>query len=195
MILIKRGSESWKENFDKTNEVNISLKFLKNVKFTYDINLLITADVFIVTVPTPIDNSKIPFLGHLKEASQIIGNVLKIKKKENKLTSIPVVIYESTVYPGATEEVCIPEIEKNSGLCSSVDFHYGYSPERINPGDNKLKLTDIVKITSGNNQNSTDWIDKLYSSIEDLQNMFDQSCRGCKSYRKYSKGYKYRFSQ
>ena len=153
------------QNLDKTKEV--SEKELKSSKvlFTNDLKFLINADVFIITVPTPIDNSKIPFLGHLISASNIVGEALKNKKENNNLKSTPIVIYESTVYPGATEEVCIPEVENKSGLLSSKDFNFGYSPERINPGESKLKLTNIVKITSGNNKETTEWIDKLYSSI------------------------------
>ena len=158
--------EELNQNFDKTNEISEDeLNNLKNITFTNDIKSLSNADVFIITVPTPIDNSKIPFLGHLKSASQMVGNVLKRKKDKNNFHSIPFIIYESTVYPGATEEECIPEIEKESGLSSNEHFHYGYSPERINPGDSELKLSNIVKITSGNNKQSAEWIDTLYASI------------------------------
>ena len=162
----KKRIEELKQNYDKTREVNEDeLKSLKNILFTNDFKSLVNADVFIVTVPTPIDKSKIPFLGHLISASKTVGEVLRIRKEKNNSAPFPFVIYESTVYPGATEEICIPEIEKNSGLKASKDFKYGYSPERINPGDNELKLTNIVKLTSGNSKISSEWIDKLYSSI------------------------------
>ena len=153
------------QSLDKTKEVSEKELISSKVLFTNDLKFLINADVFIITVPTPIDNSKIPFLGHLISASNIVGEALKNKKENNNLKSTPIVIYESTVYPGATEEVCIPEVENKSGLLSSKDFNFGYSPERINPGESKLKLTNIVKITSGNNKETTEWIDKLYSSI------------------------------
>ena len=162
----KKRIEELKQNYDKTREVNEDeLKSLKNILFTNDFKALVNADVFIVTVPTPIDESKIPFLGHLISASKMVGEVLRIRKEKNNSVPFPFVIYESTVYPGATEEICIPEIEQESGLKASQDFKYGYSPERINPGDNELKLTNIVKLTSGNSKISSEWIDKLYSSI------------------------------
>ncbi len=162
----KKRIEELKQNYDKTREVNEDeLKSLKNILFTNDFKELVNADVFIVTVPTPIDESKIPFLGHLISASKTVGEVLRIRKEKNNSAPFPFVIYESTVYPGATEEICIPEIEQESGLKASKDFKYGYSPERINPGDNELKLTNIVKLTSGNSKISSEWIDKLYSSI------------------------------
>ncbi len=162
----KKRIDELNQNFDKTLEVSEDeLKNLKDIIFTNDVKLLTDADIFIVTVPTPIDNSKIPFLGHLKNASKLVGTVLKTKKETSNLKSTPIIIFESTVYPGATEEECIPEIENESGLSSKNDFCYGYSPERINPGDGELKLTNIIKITSGNNKYSAEWIDKLYSSI------------------------------
>ena len=162
----KKRIEELKQNYDKTREVNEDeLKSLKNILFTNDFKALVNADVFIVTVPTPIDESKIPFLGHLISASKMVGEVLRIRKEKSNSAPLPFVIYESTVYPGATEEICIPEIEQESGLKASQDFKYGYSPERINPGDNELKLTNIVKLTSGNSKISSEWIDKLYSSI------------------------------
>ena len=162
----KKRIEELKQNYDKTREVNEDeLKSLKNILFTNDFKALVNADVFIVTVPTPIDEFKIPFLGHLISASKMVGEVLRIRKEKSNSAPLPFVIYESTVYPGATEEICIPEIEHESGLKASIDFKYGYSPERINPGDNELKLTNIVKLTSGNSKISSEWIDKLYSSI------------------------------
>ena len=162
----KKRIEDLRQNFDKTLEVTEEeLKNLENINFTNDIKSLVNADVFIITVPTPIDESKIPYLGHLKSASKMVGEVLRIRKEKSKLAPIPFVIYESTVYPGATEEICIPEIEDVSSLTASLDFNYGYSPERINPGDSELKLTNIVKLTSGNSEISSEWIDNLYSSI------------------------------
>ena len=153
-------------NFDKTKEFQKEqLENLKEIIFTDNKELISDADVFIITVPTPIDIAKIPYLGHLKSASKIAGEAIKKRKETYPEKSQPVIIYESTVYPGATEEVCINEIEEASGFDSNKDFFYGYSPERINPGDNKLKLTNIVKITSGNNSESAEWIDNFYKTI------------------------------
>ena len=153
-------------NFDKTNEFQKDeLENLKEIIFTNDRELICDADVYIITVPTPIDSAKIPYLGHLRSASKIVGEAIRKRRQNYPEKCKPVIVYESTVYPGATEEVCINEIEKASEFDSKIDFYYGYSPERINPGDNKLKLTDIVKITSGNNIESSEWIDNFYKSI------------------------------
>jgi UDP-N-acetyl-D-galactosamine dehydrogenase len=124
--------------------------------FTSDLTKLSAANVYIVTVPTPIDQFKRPDFSALKAASQSIGSVI---------TSGDVVIYESTVYPGATEEVCIPEIEAISGLRYNVDFFAGYSPERINPGDKNHRLPDITKVTSGSTPEVADFVDQLYGSV------------------------------
>jgi len=126
--------------------------------------LVITADradladcnVFIVTVPTPVDGSNQPDLSPLEKASDLVGSVLK--KND-------VVIYESTVYPGATEEVCVPVLERKSGLRFNVDFFAGYSPERINPGDKQRRLTNILKITAGSTPAAAEFVDQLYNRI------------------------------
>jgi UDP-N-acetyl-D-galactosamine dehydrogenase len=112
--------------------------------------------VYIVTVPTPIDAYKRPDLGHLKNASAMLGEVVS---KDN------VIIYESTVYPGATEEECIPVVEEKSGLVFNQDFYAGYSPERINPGDKEHRVTSIKKVTSGSTEEVADYVDTLYGSI------------------------------
>jgi UDP-N-acetyl-D-galactosamine dehydrogenase len=117
---------------------------------------LADANIYIVTVPTPIDESNAPDLTPLQKASEMLGHV--VKKGD-------IVIYESTVYPGATEEVCLPIIEKISGLKFNQDFFAGYSPERINPGDKVNTLTKIVKITSGSTPEIADFINDLYGSI------------------------------
>ena len=114
------------------------------------------ANVFIVTVPTPIDASRQPDLTALKAASRTVAGVLKRGDT---------VVYESTVYPGATEEICVPILEEQSGLRLNRDFAVGYSPERINPGDAEHRLPDILKITSGSNPEAADFIDALYASI------------------------------
>lgn len=113
-------------------------------------------NTFIVTVPTPIDEQKCPNLEPLIDASRAVGEVLK---------GNDVVIYESTVYPGVTEEVCVPVLEKISGLTFNVDFFVGYSPERINPGDRTRHISEIIKITSGSNAEVADFVDELYASI------------------------------
>lgn len=113
-------------------------------------------NVYIVTVPTPIDEYKQPDLTPLIKASELIGKVLKAND---------VVVYESTVYPGATEEVCVPLLEKHSGLTFNKDFYVGYSPERINPGDKAHRVTNILKVTSGSTADTADYVDALYKSI------------------------------
>jgi len=113
-------------------------------------------NVFIVTVPTPIDQHKRPDLTPLIKASETIGKVLKVGD---------IVIYESTVYPGATEEDCVPVLEKFSGLKFNIDFHAGYSPERINPGDKEHRVTTIKKVTSGSTPEIADVVDALYNEI------------------------------
>jgi len=132
---------------------------LANAKFlayTANSDVLKSASIFIVTVPTPIDQANRPDLTPLIKASETVGKALK---KGN------VVIYESTVYPGCTEEICVPALEKNSGLKFNVDFYCGYSPERINPGDKVNTLTKIKKITSGSTPEIADEVDALYASI------------------------------
>ena len=113
-------------------------------------------NVFIVTVPTPIDQAKRPDLGPLESASATVGRALKPRD---------VVIFESTVYPGATEEVCVPILERESGLRFNRDFFAGYSPERINPGDKEHRVTNILKITAGSTPEVADFVDSLYRSV------------------------------
>jgi UDP-N-acetyl-D-galactosamine dehydrogenase len=132
------------------------LKQAKYLTYTADITQLKLAQVFIVTVPTPIDAANRPDLTPLVSASETVGKALK---------KGDVVIYESTVYPGCTEEVCVPILEKFSGLKFNVDFFCGYSPERINPGDKINTLTKIKKITSGSTPEVADAVDALYASI------------------------------
>ena len=160
--------------FDRTNEV--SKNELSKVDFydlTSEIEKLIFADVFIITVPTPIDKKNKPNLAVLKSATTSVAQALKLKKEksfESDNNFVPIVIYESTVYPGTTEEICIPLIEKESGLVcdnaqSNKSFSCGYSPERINPGDKEHKIKDIVKVTSGSNKEVSIWINEFYGSI------------------------------
>ena len=142
---------------DNTLETSADeLKEAIHLSYTTKTEKLKNCNVFIVTVPTPIDKNKNPDLTPLVKASEMLGHV--ISKGD-------VVIYESTVYPGATEEVCIPIIEKISQLKFNEDFFAGYSPERINPGDKEHRVTTILKVTSGSNPEVADYVDDLYSSI------------------------------
>jgi UDP-N-acetyl-D-galactosamine dehydrogenase len=142
---------------DETLEVSKSeIKKSKHLQFTCNQEILSSCNIFIVTVPTPIDKYKRPNLQPLIDASMMIGKAIS---KGN------VVIYESTVYPGATEEDCVPVLEKIANLKFNQDFYVGYSPERINPGDKKHKLKDIKKVTSGSNKAAAHFIDKLYNTI------------------------------
>ncbi len=132
------------------------LKHATQLTFTHEPADIGDANVFIVTVPTPIDQHNRPDLRPLGLASTTVGKLLK---------QGDVVIYESTVYPGATEEYCVPLLSQHSGLAFNRDFHVGYSPERINPGDKEHSLTSIIKVTAGSNQKTADYVDELYNSI------------------------------
>lgn len=143
--------------FDRTNEVlDENLRSSEMLAYTSNPGDLMGANVFIATVPTPIDKDRRPDLSHLISASETIGHAI---------APGGIAIYESTVYPGATEDVCVPVIEKVSGLKFNVDFFVGYSPERINPGDVQHSLTSIKKITSGSTPMTAEFVDKLYLSI------------------------------
>ena len=145
------------QNFDRTKEVTKNeLKKVKNLTFTSDIEKIKGSNVYIITVPTPIDEFRKPNLKILKYATKTVGKILK---KDD------VVIYESTVYPGCTEEICVPILEAESLLKYNKDFFCGYSPERINPGDKINTLTKIVKVTSGSNPTILEFVDTLYSKI------------------------------
>ena len=142
--------EELKKGLDSTNEIDS--KDLLNANFldlTNKVESIAKADVFIITVPTPIDSLKKPDLSPIKKASLIVAKAMKIRS-QLPINTIPIVIYESTVYPGTTQEVCIPIIEKESGLFCDISknnvFACGYSPERINPGDKEHRLKDIIKI-------------------------------------------------
>jgi UDP-N-acetyl-D-galactosamine dehydrogenase len=142
---------------DRTREVTKE-EFAKaaNIAFAADIESLKGANFYIVTVPTPVDQAKRPDLSALIAASRMVGTVL---------APGDVVVYESTVYPGATEEVCVPELEKASGLRFNRDFYAGYSPERINPGDQTHRLPDIVKVTSGSTQEAANLVNQVYAKV------------------------------
>ena len=146
-----------KSGIDHTLEVNDEeLASAKQLQFSSDINELAECNFYIVTVPTPIDEHKQPDLTPLVKASTAIGSVLNAGD---------IVVYESTVYPGATEEVCIPELERSSGLTFNEDFFAGYSPERINPGDKEHRVTNILKVTAGSTPEVADLVDDVYNMI------------------------------
>nr|CRH06332.1 UDP-glucose/GDP-mannose dehydrogenase family protein; putative Capsular polysaccharide biosynthesis protein [Candidatus Magnetococcus massalia] len=143
--------------FDRTLECSEEeLSQSPHLTFTHALEGIRDCNTFIITVPTPIDVYKRPDLTPLTKASQDVGRVLKAGD---------IVIYESTVYPGATEEVCVPILEEISGLKYNVDFFCGYSPERINPGDKNRGVTDIVKVTSGSTPDVAQWVDALYGQV------------------------------
>jgi UDP-N-acetyl-D-glucosamine/UDP-N-acetyl-D-galactosamine dehydrogenase len=142
---------------DSTLEVTKQeLKSATHLAFTTDLAAMKRCQVYIVTVPTPIDEYKRPDLTPLVKASESVGKVLKRGD---------VVVYESTVYPGCTEEICVPILERESGLKFNKDFFAGYSPERINPGDKEHRLPTIKKVTSGSTPEVADFVNKLYSTI------------------------------
>ena len=149
--------EQLKNYDDTTLEVtNQEIKEASNLSFSSSTKDIADCNCYIVTVPTPINEDKTPDLGPIHNATQMIANVLK---------KGDLVIYESTVYPGTTEEYCVPILEKHSKLVFNKDFYCGYSPERINPGDKKHRLTDIVKVTSGSNEKISNLVDSLYKEI------------------------------
>lgn len=153
----KSRIDELRNGHDSTLECS-NLELLEATKLTYACSLdaLKECNVFIVTVPTPIDKHKQPDLTPLIKASETLGKI--IKKGD-------VIIYESTVYPGATEEDCIPVVEKVSGLKFNIDFFAGYSPERINPGDKEHRVTNILKVTSGSTPDVAEYVDQLYKLI------------------------------
>lgn len=154
-----------REGFDRTKEISThELQAATLLELSSDPARLAGADVFVVTVPTPIDTAKRPDLTPLEKASATVGAALRARAAAGAST-LPLVIYESTVYPGATEEVCVPILEQCSGLRFNEGFGCGYSPERINPGDTEHKLTTITKVTSGSTPEVAAWVDDLYGSI------------------------------
>ena len=146
-----------KSGFDATNECSSDqLRAAQKLQYSNSIDDIRDAQIYIVTVPTPIDSVNRPDLSPLVTATKTVGSVLKVGD---------IIIFESTVFPGATEEVCVPILERESGLKFNKDFTCGYSPERINPGDKVNTLTKIKKITSGSTSKAADEIDDLYRSI------------------------------
>ena len=148
-----------KKGEDTTKEVrHADIADAVNLKFTSDLKDLMQCNVYIVTVPTPVDKNNAPNLNPLENASKMVSSLLSEGN---------VVIYESTVFPGATQEICVPLLEKGSSLKINQNFFVGYSPERINPGDKVNTLTKIMKITSGSTEEALSFIDTLYGSIID----------------------------
>ncbi|OJJ18244.1 Vi polysaccharide biosynthesis protein VipA/TviB [marine bacterium AO1-C] len=146
-----------RSGFDRTLEVDTeTLKASKQLGFTDDITEIQDAQIYIITVPTPIDHAKQPDLTPLRKSSEAVGKILK---------KGDIVVYESTVFPGCTEEVCVPILEAQSGLKYNQDFYCGYSPERINPGDKVHTVTKIKKVVSGSTPEIAQELDDLYGSI------------------------------
>ena len=142
---------------DRTLEANAQeLNSALYLTFSHTADALKDCNIYIVTVPTPINEYKQPDLTPLEKASALLGSVIKAND---------IVIYESTVYPGATEEICVPILENISGLVFNQEFFVGYSPERINPGDKEHRVTSILKVTSGSTPSTADTVDTLYKSI------------------------------
>ena len=150
--------EVYKSGIDPTNEVGDDAIKETTVEFTSDEKMLQTAKFHIVAVPTPVNDDHTPDLTPVEGASTILGR---------NLTKGSIVVFESTVYPGVTEDVCVPILEKESGLKCGVDFKIGYSPERINPGDKVHRLNTITKIVSGMDEESLDEIAKTYEIVVD----------------------------
>jgi len=149
--------EQLRAGHDSTLEVDAEeLADIPHLRFSAELDDIRDCNVYIVTVPTPIDLAKRPDLTPLVKASETLGKVLKPGD---------IVVYESTVYPGCTEEVCVPILERVSGLVYNRDFFAGYSPERINPGDKQHRVTTILKVTSGSTPETADFVDRLYGSV------------------------------
>ena len=147
---LKKGIDKTLETTDKELKDALYLRYSNNLEDLKECN------IFIITVPTPINEDKEPDLTPLEQASNAIGSILKVDD---------IVVYESTVYPGATEEVCVPILEKKSGLIFNKEFYCGYSPERINPGDKEHRITTIKKVTSGSTPEIAKRVDELYQEI------------------------------
>lgn len=148
------------KQIDRTETISsatlLSLSDNDQLQFTHHIDAIQHCNVFIVTVPTPVTNDKQPDLQPLKEACQLLGGLLQKNQ---------IVVFESTVYPGCTEEICVPILETTSGLTYNQDFFCGYSPERINPGDTTNTVETIVKVTAGSTPEIADFVDDLYRSV------------------------------
>ena len=145
-----------RKGFDRTGEISSERLKSCSIEFTDDPGKISEAKVIIVTVPTPIDEHKIPDLGPVKAATRTVGRYMQKGS---------IVVYESTVYPGVTEEECVPVLEEESGLKWKKDFHVGYSPERVNPGDREHTIDKIVKVVAGDTPEITEFLAQLYGSV------------------------------
>lgn len=152
----KKRITDLKNNFDETNEINKDMLVKCQINFTSNPEVISEAKIIIVTVPTPVDEYKNPDLTPVIKATTTVGK--QIKKGA-------VVVYESTVYPGVTEEICVPILEKESNLCWKKDFNVGYSPERVNPGDKEHTIDKIKKIVSGDTKETLDLLSSVYGSV------------------------------
>ena len=152
----KTRIDELKRGYDRTNEIDEEELRESTITLTYDEASIREASIIIVTVPTPIDNHNIPDLGPLTKATRIIGRNLKKGS---------IVVYESTVYPGVTEDICVPILEKESGLTWKKDFNVGYSPERINPGDRVHTIDKIIKVVAGDTEETAEILSKLYGNV------------------------------
>jgi len=152
----KNRIKELKEGNDRTLEVSENELEMADIGFTSEISKIAHCNIYIITVPTPVDKFNNPDMSYLASASSLVGGVL---------SKGDIVIYESTVFPGATEEYFVPILEKTSGIKYNEDFFCGYSPERINPGDDEHKLSSITKVTSGSNEETAIYVDNLYKSI------------------------------
>ena len=158
-----------REGRDNTGELtDLELNMLRKVNLTSNISDLVDRNFYIITVPTPVTEENNPDFSFLESASNLVGSVLGLRD---------IVVYESTVYPGATEEICVPILEKASGLNFNKDFFVGYSPERINPGDRNHRVSDIVKVTSGSTVESSKLINDFYLSVIDAGTYLASSIR------------------
>ena len=156
----KSRIEELKSEIDNTLEVQSSeLKSANNLSYTQSADDLKDCNFYIITVPTPVDANKNPDLTPIKSASKLVGSLL---------SKGDIVVYESTVFPGCTEEECVPILEEVSELRFNEDFYCGYSPERINPGDKKHRITNILKITSGSTEKTADAVDSFYRSFVEV---------------------------
>ena len=165
----KKKINELKNSFDRNNQFSKkNLKNAKKINFFQDIKDLQKCNVYIIAVPTPVNKNNLPDLSILKQATI---DVSKLLSKNDTI------IYESTVYPGVTEEICVPIIEKKTKLIFNKDFFCGYSPERINPGDKKKTIENIVKITSGSNKKTLNLVDSIYKKISKVGTYKAESIR------------------
>jgi UDP-N-acetyl-D-galactosamine dehydrogenase len=152
----KKRINELNSGIDVTGEVSLEDINVSSIEFTYNPEKLRDANIIIVAVPTPVNSHKIPDLNPLIKASEIVGQ---------HMSKDTVIVYESTVYPGVTEEICATILEKNSGMKAGIDFKIGYSPERINPGDKRHRLENIVKVVAGQDQETTELLAKIYGVV------------------------------